>query len=141
EHAVADVDARLLRVREELARALDVLLIHPVLDQVLDRDDHGLHHLVRHDDPDLGARVCFLRFFGGSHHVLAFPFKIVSMRAFSFRTCFIFAGDSTRPVARWKRSLKSCSVSSRWRVWSSSTLFQRGVAACLLIHPPPSPRA
>src|SRR5688500_4993153 len=47
DHAIADVDVRLLAVGEELVGPLDVLLIHPVLDEVLDRDDHGLLHLVR----------------------------------------------------------------------------------------------
>src|SRR6266545_4396982 len=47
DHPVADVDAGVLRVREELAGALDVLQIHGVPEHVLDRHDDGLLHLVR----------------------------------------------------------------------------------------------
>src|SRR6185295_16884736 len=42
DHAIADVDVRLLAVSEELARPLDVLLVHPVFDEILHGDHDGL---------------------------------------------------------------------------------------------------
>ena len=144
-HAVADVDVGVLGVREELARAPDVLLIHPVLDEVLDRHHDGLLHLVRDHHAGLGPlRCCLLPSFV---RCLSSPFSSpvtradrssssVLMRAISRRTSRIFIGFSIRPVARWKRSLNSCSRSSRSRAFSSSTLLSRSLR--LGLHSPTS---
>ena len=119
-----------LGVREELARPLDVLLIHPVLDEVLHGHDDGLLHLVRHDDAGLGAlvlRSCFFGFFGCSHGLSPSPFRLrrVLMRAISRRTCFTFDGASIGPWRAESEACNSCSLSSRSRVCELVVVFSR----------------
>src|SRR5215212_3579247 len=59
-HHVADPALVALVVRGELAGPLHRLLVERVRAGVLDRDDHGLVHLVAHHAPDLHQAAALL---------------------------------------------------------------------------------
>src|SRR5262249_905700 len=92
-----------------------------VLDQALDRDDHGLLHPVAHDlaDPHLPA-VPFL-----GHRALSFWCSTVSSRASSRRPLRILSGLSSCFIELRKRRLKISCRSSPMRSRISSTDISR----------------